>query len=120
MSELRYQRLDFESRAATLASIAGGDDDSIVRAMFAAALESNDKDFIETLAVALSVHPAADVRRAAVLSLGHVARRFGTVEPASLEAVIARLRNDTDLRGALYDLESDLNVFIGRPHEDHD
>ncbi len=112
MSDLEYEALAFESRDATLADIATGDTGRAARAMLACALESDDRDLIETLAVALSVAEDPVIRRAAVHALGHVARRFGAVNTQAVQGVVARLSGDPLLDGAVEDLREDLDVFL--------
>ena len=118
MTEPRFEPLHFTSEERTLEDISTGDRELATKAMFAAALECDNASFVQTLAVALTLSSEPDIRRAGVLSLGHVARRFGAVELPAVEAIITRLNGDEALHGALYDLQEDLAVFVGREHDD--
>ena len=110
-ADRKYEELVFESRQATLAAVASGEPEIVTRAVLACSLESEDPAFIETLAVALSLSSDSDVRRSAVLALGHLARRFGRVNRPAVDSIMARIDGDAMLMGALHDLRDDLAVF---------
>jgi hypothetical protein len=106
-----YEPLPYESMEHTLREIGSADTGRVVRAILGAALESPDREWVEASAVSLTLVPDADVRRAAILALGHLARRFRVLSAPAVAMVIDRVDDDHALAGALADLRDDLETF---------
>lgn len=111
MSAGQYEQLVYESDQACLAIIAGGEPEAVAHTMLAAALKSANPAFVKTLAIALTLVENATVRRAAVVALCHLVRRYELVDLSDVVRVVERLRSDPRMRGAVADLEGDMQVF---------
>ena len=105
-----YERLEFESLDHALVEIASGDPGQASRALLAASLEAPEPAWVEACAIAFCAHDDRGLNRAGLLALGHVARRFGSLNTAAAARVLNRLA-DTDLSGAVEDLRSDLQQW---------
>jgi hypothetical protein len=55
--------------------------------------------------------PEINVRRAALLAIAHLARRFGEVSVPAVSAVMARAGREVGLASVLGDLRDDLATF---------
>jgi hypothetical protein len=108
---MTYEQLPYESMEQTLREVGSGDSHRVVRAVLGAALESPDREWVEACAVALTNATDTEVRRAALLAIGHLARRFRHASPAAVAAVIERIGRDEALGGAIDDLRDDLETF---------
>lgn len=97
--------------AQTLQEIGSGDPGRVIRALLGAALESPDRELVEACAVSLTIAADTEVRRAALLAIAHLARRFRQATVPALATVIERAGHDEALAGALDDLRDDLDTF---------
>ena len=77
------------NRAEALAILGGDDSDRIADVLVALALHDPEGEWIEEVCWRMARHPDPSVRGLAGLCLGHVARRFGAVQPRSWELVRA-------------------------------
>ena len=111
---MHYESLEYVSMEHTLAEIASGDTVRVTEAILASALHSPERQQIEACAVALSLSSDAWIRRAGVLALGHLVRRFPSTSRQLVEIVLDRLNDDPDLNGAVSDVRDDLEVFRAR------
>jgi hypothetical protein len=107
----RYERLDFDSPADTLMKIGAGVQSEVIRSLLGASLESAERLWVESCAIALTLSADPQIQRAALLAIGHLARRFSEVDEAAVRVVLERLRNDPDLAEAVTDLEEDLIAY---------
>jgi hypothetical protein len=107
----RFEEFIFASRSEALVEISSGVPDRVVRALLAAALESPDSSWVEACALSLSVAADSSIRRAALLALGHLGRRFGTINADAIGEVLNRLGMEDNLRGVVDDLRDDLRVY---------
>ncbi|WP_328537931.1 HEAT repeat domain-containing protein [Streptomyces sp. NBC_00344] len=80
------------------------------QALVAAALYVPDRVWVEQWLVHFAVHPDPDVRRAAALALGHLARLHKEVSPQAISAV-RKLLEDRQLAGAATDALEDVEIF---------
>ncbi len=108
---MTYEQLPYESMEQTLREVGSGDSDRVVPAVLGAALESPEREWVEACAVALTNAKDTEVRRAAILAIAHLARRFRRVSPAAVSAVIERALHDEALAGTVDDLRDDLETF---------
>lgn len=106
-----YEELPSGSREETLGEIASGESLRVVRALIGAALESDESSWVEACAVSLSLVDDEQVRRAALLALGHLARRFGRLDGGALSVVVRRLEAEEGVAGAVADLKDDLTAY---------
>ncbi|MET7760861.1 hypothetical protein ABZS71_02025 [Streptomyces sp. NPDC005393] len=103
----RPRQVTAEEAAATFHS---GQPREIAETLIAASLSLQDREWVEQWLIHFSAHPASDVRRAAALSLGHLARLHRQVSPQAVEAV-GQLRDDQSLSGAAADALEDVEIF---------
>ncbi|WP_406069493.1 hypothetical protein OG372_17365 [Streptomyces sp. NBC_01020] len=82
----------------------------ISEALIAAALHVPDRIWVEQWLVHFAGHPIPDVRRAAALALGHLARLHKQVSPQAISA-IRNLLDDGELVGAATDALEDVEIF---------
>jgi hypothetical protein len=87
-----------------------GDDAAICNALAGAALYDEDAAWVEAWCLRLGGSHSADVRGLAATCLGHVARRFGSIRPDSLD-LLGRLRNDPAVGGRADDALDDVRMF---------
>ena len=111
MPDRLYQELSYNSPDETLAEIASGEPDRVTRALLGAALESADPSWVEACAISLSLADDNALRRASLLTLGHLARRFRRPAGPALAAVLRRLEADEDLAPVVAELRDDLAVY---------
>jgi hypothetical protein len=108
---MTYEHLPYESMEETLREVGSGDPGRVVRAVLGASLESPDRAWVEACAVSLTNAADNEVRRAAVMAMGHLARRFRLVSPAAVAAVIGRAGHDDAIAGAAEELRDDLETL---------
>jgi hypothetical protein len=111
MSGPIFEELSFVSVEDTLVEVASADPGRVIRAILAAALESPDSAWVEACAISLTLTAHPGVCRAALLALGHLARRFGVLNARALTGVLERLEPVEELRGVINDLRDDLHVY---------
>jgi hypothetical protein len=111
MPERSYAPLLYRSADDCLTEIASGDSVRIVPALLGAALESSDPSWVEACAVSLSLANDNGVRRASLLALGHLARRFGRLNTSALTVVLRRLESEEQLAAVVAELREDLSVY---------
>ncbi|MBL8173946.1 MAG: hypothetical protein JNK48_04710 [Bryobacterales bacterium] len=93
------------------AILRGGDTSHIARALIGAALSGDGRQWIEPQALALLRHNDHTVARAAILTLGHLARIHRTLDPGTLPALEA-MRGIPELAGAIDDAIDDIGQFL--------
>lgn len=107
---MQYQQPRRYSAAEAEEVFRAEDPHSIAEALISGSLQLPDREWTERWLIHFSTHPHADVRRAAALALGHLARLHGEVSPQAV-AVITRLIEDPELSGAAADAIDDVKVF---------
>jgi hypothetical protein len=108
----RYQGLGYEGRAAVLDALAHGDEVHIVETILGAAEGSEEPDWVESAALALTRAFDDQLRRAGLLALGVLVRRFsGRVDLAAVRGAAERLASEPRLSGTASDLLDDIEVF---------
>jgi hypothetical protein len=88
----------------------GDDAAAICDALAGAGLGDPDQRWVEAWCVSLSSHANAEVRQLAATCLGHVARRFGSLDAGSV-VTLERLRLDPAAQGAAEDALGDYRMF---------
>jgi hypothetical protein len=113
---VKYEPLDFVSKEHSISEIATGDVSRVTVGILAAALESDEPAWVEACAVALTLAADPAIRRAGVLALDHLIRRFPEPERRVVDTILDRLDNEDQLlSGAVGDLRDDLAVFRPDP-----
>ena len=113
---MQYQQPRRYSAAEAEEVFRAGDAHGIAEALISVSLQLPDREWTERWLIHFSTHPHADVRRAAALALGHLARLHGEVSPQAV-SVITRLLDDPELSGAAADAIDDVKMFAGERPE---
>ncbi|MDT3398957.1 hypothetical protein RKE29_20305 [Streptomyces sp. B1866] len=82
----------------------------IAETLISTALHISDRQWVEQWLIHFSTHPAPAVRRAAAISVGHLAGIHRQVSPQAVEAVRALLA-DGGISGAASDALEDVEIF---------
>jgi hypothetical protein len=107
---MQYQQPRRVSAEQAAGIFRSGDVHEIVEALIATSLYLPDRAWVESWLIHFSVHANDDVRRAAALSLGNLARLHGRVSPQAVAAV-TNLLEDPGLSGAATDALEDVEIF---------
>lgn len=91
-----------------------GDAESIATGLVRLALHEPDWRWVQERCLQLASHPAVAVRRAAAISLGHLARLHGTLDMSSARATLRALASDPDVAGFVDDATDDIARFTGQ------
>lgn len=110
---MRYQPLEPVSKDEAESRFASGDAQLTAETLISIALNYPDNAWVEKYISRFAAHQHPDVRRAAALSLGHLARIHGYVGDSALTAVQA-LIDDEDMSGAVDDALEDVKMFTQR------
>jgi len=82
--------------------------------IISAALEEEDREFVEKACLRLSGHADEEVRGNAILGLGHLARLFGQLSSTAIETVKRALTDTSDyVRGQAHSAADDVGHFLG-------
>ena len=82
------------ARDTDAATIARNDPDELLRLAIGIALHGNDPDWAQQVCVQLASHAHANVRGNAILGFGHLARRFGTLDIATVGPLVRAALSD--------------------------
>lgn len=93
------------------AAFRSGDRKAICSALASAALTDYDRTWLESWCIVLAAHEDAEVRRLAATCLGHVARRFRSVDDTML-AALERLRDDPAAQTYAEDALADVRAVL--------
>jgi hypothetical protein len=109
-----YSQPTYFGKRALLEAINRDDVEALRPMIIAAALEEEDREFIEEAFAKLSVHGDEIVRGNATLAVGHIARIFGEVSTAGVEIVRRGLHDESSyVRGQANAAAGDLRHFVG-------
>jgi hypothetical protein len=86
---------------------------SICSAIASVTLTDWDRTWLEGWCVSLSEHPEPAVRQISATCLGHIARRFRTIDRAAVEA-LERLCEDPESRTYAQDSLEDVRLAVDR------
>ncbi|MCA9550297.1 MAG: hypothetical protein KC933_09695 [Myxococcales bacterium] len=106
-----YEQPRFVSKAETEAHVASKDRDRIVTALIGAALESDDRAWVEGLCLKVAGHEDKWVRKAVATSAAHLARIHGALGQA-LHGALTKLADDPEIGGDVEDALDDINTFV--------
>jgi hypothetical protein len=110
--------LGFRARAE--AEIARDELASLRELVLEIALEAEDREWAQSCFVQLARHRDADVRGNAVLGFGHLARRFGRLDPGRVRRIVglALLDPSRSVREKARSAALDLKTFLGWEFDD--
>lgn len=112
---MRYEPIPELSRQQVEAALDRDDPDELSVAVLAVTLGWDDAAQAEALCLQLAEHMDQTVRGNAVLGLGHLARRFGSLSAQSV-GVVEAARSDAAsyVRGQAEDARDDIDSFLYR------
>lgn len=110
---MQYEAIDRMSREEVEAALGRDDPEELIRAVLAVALHSEDGEWAASVCVRLASHGHFNVRGNAILGFGHLARRYGRLEPAARDIIEAALRDaDPYIRGQAEAVADDVQHFL--------
>jgi hypothetical protein len=110
---MRYEAIDRMSRDEVDVALERDDPEELLRVVLAVALHSEDDVWAASICVRLSSHRHFNVRGNAILGFGHIARRFGRLDPTARGIIEAGLRDaDPYIRGQAEAAADDAQQFL--------
>ena len=110
---MRYEQIEPIARSEAEAALERGTVDELPTVVLAVALYEAELPWAQHFCTSLASHPDPNVRGDATLGLGHLARRFGALEPSAIPIVQSSLRDpDAFVRGQARAAADDLNQFL--------
>jgi hypothetical protein len=110
---MRYEPIDPMSREDVDAALARADPEELLRVVLAVALHAEDGAWASAICLQLARHHHFNVRGNAILGLGHLARRFGRLDPVAREVIEDGLRDsDAYVRGHAESAADDAHHFL--------
>ncbi|MCF6475921.1 hypothetical protein FAF44_47425 [Nonomuraea sp. MG754425] len=111
---MRYVEPQPTGRQRLRAAVAAGDADGISAALISAAFHEEDGEWVQDWALELLAHPSPDVRRAAALSLGHVARIHRRIDHHLVLPRLQALLDDPEVGGTAENALDDIRMFTAQ------
>jgi hypothetical protein len=110
-----YEPIDPISKAEAEHALVRNNPDELWRLIIAVGLHEPDAAWAESCCVRLSSHPHDNVRGNAVLSFGHLARRFGRLDESTVRPIVeAALRDRVQyVRGQAWAAADDIIHYLG-------
>jgi len=110
---MKYEAIDPISREDMAAALARDDPDELLRAVLAVALHAEELEWAFSICLRLASHQHFNVRGNAILGFGHLARRFGRLDPVAQDVIEAGLGDsDPYVRGQAGDAADDAQHFL--------
>jgi hypothetical protein len=110
---MRYEPIDPMSRGDVDAAIARADPDELTRVVLAVALHADEGPWAAAVCLQFARHSHVNLRGNAILGLGHLARRFGRLDPVAREVIEDGLRDGDDyVRGQAEAAADDVHHFL--------
>lgn len=96
-------------------AVARNADDELPLVPLIVAMVSNDVDYAVRICTMLAEHDKPGVRANAICGLGHLARRFGTLNEPSVRPIItaALSHHDPDIRLSAKSAADEIHQFLG-------
>ena len=111
---MRYEEIEPIGRVDAEAALQRGVPDELLTVVLSVVLHEVELVWAENFCRGLASHAHPSVRGNAVLGLGHLARRFGTLEPSAVPIIESALHDpDEFVRGQAHAAADDLNHFLG-------
>ena len=112
MDNLRYHELGPISKIEVQESIKG-DVQAASEALIRAALSIADRDWVESVLVDSISDKRLEVRRAAILAIGHLARIHRKITLEKVVPLLQSCSNEQSIAGAAEDALNDVMMFTG-------
>ena len=112
---MKFEQPEPLSRDDLARELGSADPARMTTAIIAAALHDRDQPYVESLIVRFLQHNDPDVRRAAALAAGHVARIHRALSVDRLVPLLERLLSDPQVGGTAQDALDDIRMFLGKP-----
>src|SRR6185295_6125780 len=110
---MQYEPIDPMSREEVEAALSRADPEELYRVVIAVGLHADDCEWACAICLHLARHHHFNVRGNAILSLGHLARRFGYLDPVARRTIEDGLRDvDEYVRGQAVDAADDAHHFL--------
>ena len=84
---MRYEPIDPMSREDVAAALGRAEPEELLRVVLAVALHAQDLAWASEVCLQLARHQHFNVRGNAILGLGHLARRFGRLDPVARDVI---------------------------------
>ena len=110
----RYRGLPPTTREEVAEALKGNCFELICARFLGAVVHGEEPQGLTTTCIELLEHPSTEVRRAAVVALGHVARIHRNIDRESVIPRLALLADDAQLSGAAADALDDIATFAPR------
>jgi hypothetical protein len=108
-----YDPIEPMSREAVEAALGRDEPKELLRAVIAVALHSEELGWASAVCLQLARHQHFNVRGNAILGLGHLARRFGRLDPVARDVIEDGLRDsDAYVRGQAECAADDAQHFL--------
>ncbi|GAA1934520.1 hypothetical protein [Nocardioides hwasunensis] len=108
----RYLEPPSATRADLQIAITADDPEQICECLIGLALGGEDPAWLTTVSIDLLRHPSTEVRRAAVTTLGHVARIHRTIDKERVVRHLESMADDPELSGPASDALDDIAMFV--------
>lgn len=92
--------------------LAEGSPDDVPQALVSAAFHEPDWQWVQDWCLRLSEHPDQNVRRVAVIALGHLARIHRRLDLDRVLPTLAARADEPELAGTVEDTLEDIRMFI--------
>lgn len=107
----RYEEPGHASPLQLALAIEADDPARISERLIALALQGTESDWLTGRCIELASHHSADVRRASVVALGHIARVQRAIDLTVVLPHLRAMSNDPDLAGPAADALDDIEMF---------
>ena len=115
----RYQDVPSLPREEAEALLANGTEQQLCEAIVSIALHDPDWRWVQTQCLRCVHHQSVAVRKAAALSLGHLARIHRVLEADVVLPVLYELARNPDTRGQAEDALDDIQTYLSARRESH-
>src|SRR5262245_37837141 len=110
---MQYEPIEPMSREAADAALVRAEPEELLRVVLAVALHSDELAWASDVCLQLARHQHPHVRGNTILGFGHLARRFGRLDPAAREVIEEGLRDsDGYVRGQAESAADDAQHFL--------
>src|SRR5690348_2256480 len=108
----RYESIAPLTRADAEREFASGDSERMVRALVAVTENDVNWEWVESRCLQFLESPITDLRDAAILCLGHLARIHHKLNKDKVLPALERHRDDADASGRIDDALDDIEMFV--------
>jgi hypothetical protein len=111
---MRYEEIDPIPRDQAETMLANGTSEDKTRALLSVALNGEDRTWVQQWCLDLLESDDPQVRRIAVVCLGHLARIHGEIDHATVVPRLRRLSSDPAVAGDAENALEDIEIFTRR------